>query len=166
MKQIISYKTLFFNIVITIIHAFSLVMNKTLHVAFNKICASGGDLQLLSSLLKCTTMTSLWSHPLFGLRKHSACVSDCQYVLFFCIDEFNDIPLLPLRFCYQVLFYQTAPLLPSVIWQQNVMEYWWKGSASTAIPPISTSDVMGQHHKIGGIIFGAAHGIPVSLSGA
>jgi len=34
-------------------------------------------------------------------------------------------------------------LLPSVIQQQHVMEYWWEGSTSTAIPPTSTSDVVG-----------------------
>jgi len=53
-------------------------------------------------------------------------------------------------------FYKTAPLLPSVARQQNVMEYWWEGSASTDIPPSSTFDVMGQHNKTGGITFRAA----------
>ena len=43
-------------------------------------------------------------------------------------------------------FHHTAPLLPSVTWQQHVMEYWWEGSASTAIPP--TSDAAGQISKI------------------
>jgi len=38
----------------------------------------------------------------------------------------------------------------------KVTEYWWEGSTSTAVPPTSASDAMGQHHKIGGIIFGAA----------
>jgi len=36
------------------------------------------------------------------------------------------------------------------------MEYWQEGSTSTATPPTFTSEVMGQHNKIGGIIFGAA----------
>jgi len=36
------------------------------------------------------------------------------------------------------------------------MGYWWEGPASTAIPPTSASDVVGQHNKIGGIIYGAA----------
>ena len=31
-----------------------------------------------------------------------------------------------------------------------------EGSTSTTIPPASTSDVMGQHNKIGGITFEAA----------
>ena len=51
---------------------------------------------------------------------------------------------------------QTAPLLPSVTWQQNATEYWWEGPASTATPPTSASNVMGQHNKIGGITFRAA----------
>jgi len=36
------------------------------------------------------------------------------------------------------------------------MEYCQEGSTSTFIPPTSTFDVVGQHNKIGGIIFGAA----------
>jgi len=38
---------------------------------------------------------------------------------------------------------------------QHVTEYWWEGSTSAAIPPTSTSDVMGKHNKIGGITYGA-----------
>jgi len=30
-------------------------------------------------------------------------------------------------------------------------EYWREGSTSIVTPPTSTSDVMGQHNKIGGI---------------
>ena len=52
--------------------------------------------------------------------------------------------------------YQTAPLLPSVTQQQNVSEYGQKGSASTAIPPPSTCDAVGQHDKTGSITFEAA----------
>lgn len=51
---------------------------------------------------------------------------------------------------------QTAPPLPSVTQQQHGMEYWWKGSTSTAVPPISTSDVIGQHNNIEGITLRAA----------
>jgi len=32
------------------------------------------------------------------------------------------------------------------------MEYWWEGSSSTAIPPISISDFIVQHNKIEGIV--------------
>lgn len=33
----------------------------------------------------------------------------------------------------------TAPLLPSITWQQHVMDYWWEGSTSTTISSTSTS---------------------------
>lgn len=52
-------------------------------------------------------------------------------------------------------FCQTVPLLPSIMWQEHVKEYWWEGTSSTAIPPTSVSDT-GQHNKIGHITFGAA----------
>ena len=52
-------------------------------------------------------------------------------------------------------FCQSAPLLPSVTEQQHVMGYWWEGSISNAVPLISTSDVVGQYHKKGGITFRA-----------
>ena len=44
-------------------------------------------------------------------------------------------------------FYQTAPVLPSVVQQQNVIE----GSASTAITPTAAFDTLGQNNKIGDI---------------
>lgn len=50
---------------------------------------------------------------------------------------------------------QRAPLLPFVTQEQNVMEYRHEGSTSV-IPPISASDVMGHHRKIGGVTFGEA----------
>ena len=37
--------------------------------------------------------------------------------------------------------------------RQNVMGYWWEGSASTAIPPTSASDTVGQCNEIGGSTF-------------
>ena len=54
----------------------------------------------------------------------------------------------------QTPFCQTAPLLSSVAWQQDLMEYWREDSTSTAISPTSASDIVGQHNKIGGINFG------------
>ena len=57
----------------------------------------------------------------------------------------------------QMPFCQTAPVLPSVTQQQNVMECWWKGSVSITMPPTSTSDVMGQHDEIEGITFRSTH---------
>ena len=56
----------------------------------------------------------------------------------------------------QTPFCQSAPLLPSVIQKVSIMDYWREGSTSTAIPPTSTFDVMGQHNKIGDITSGVA----------
>ena len=109
---------------------------------------------LLSLLLKCTTHTSPCSHPLFCLHQHSASTDECQWVPFFLhggIHTFASFALL----C-QMPLYQTAPLLPSVTWQQNAMGYWQEGSTSTASTTTSTSDIMDQHHKMVGITFGAA----------
>lgn len=53
-------------------------------------------------------------------------------------------------------FSQNALLSPSVTEQENVMEYWWEHSASVSIPPVSNSDAVSQHNKIGGIFFRAA----------
>ena len=52
-------------------------------------------------------------------------------------------------------FCQTAPLLLSVIWQQNGTQYQWEGLTSTAILPTSTSSAMDQQHKRRGIAFRA-----------
>ena len=51
-------------------------------------------------------------------------------------------------------FCQTASLLPSVTQEQHVMEYWWEGLISIAIPPTAISEVIDQHSKLGGIAFG------------
>jgi hypothetical protein len=42
-EQILSYKTVFFDIVTTIGYALSPALNKSLHAALVKICTSGGD---------------------------------------------------------------------------------------------------------------------------
>jgi len=44
------------------------------------------------------------------------------------------------------------------------MKYLWEGSASTAMPPTSTSEVVGQCNKVRGIVARAAPVIPFSLS--
>ena len=51
---------------------------------------------------------------------------------------------------------QTAFLLPSVSWQPNVVDYWPGRLTSTAIPPPSASDIVGQHSKIGSSTLGVA----------
>ena len=51
---------------------------------------------------------------------------------------------------------QTAPLLPSVALQQNVMEYWWECSTSSVLPSASATATVGWHHRTGSITFRAA----------
>jgi len=100
----------------------------------------------LSPLLKCIThhRTVLTSSLVSLNVQEVSNVSGCH---FFSLMKFNG------TFASHVLPCQTAPLLAFVTQQQNVMEYGWKGSTSTAIP---TSDIVGQHNEIGGIAFGAA----------
>ena len=149
--EVLTLKTLFFNIVTIISSAFSPAMNKSLHASLVKVCTSS-NFSLLS-LLKCTATASLCSHPLSGLHQCSVSlnVNGCHIL---CMEEFSYSRLLHLYFhvrCHFVI----VPLLLFDAWQQNVMGYWWECSTSTAIPPTSTSDVVGLHHEIGGINFRA-----------
>jgi len=89
------------------------------------------------------------------LQNHSASVSECQWMPFFPhggIQFHTASYTLPCS----TPFCRTVPLLPSVTWQQNLREYWWEGSTSTAVPPTSASDIMCQHCSKGGIRFGTA----------
>ena len=83
-------------------------------------------------------------------------MNECQWVQFFLHRGVHLHPFASYALPCQIPFCQTAPLLPSVTWQQNGTECWLEGSTSAAIPPTSTSVVMGQHNKIGGITFRAA----------
>ena len=84
-----------------------------------------------------------------------ASVNVSGYFFFFRMGEFSGTFALYALPC-QTPFYQTAPVLSSVTQQQNVKGYWWEGSTSTAVPPTSASDAVGQHNQIGGITFGAS----------
>ena len=90
-----------------------------------------------------------------SVHQMSMNVSGCHFIH---TEESNDSPLLHTHFHdrHQCVRHHCAPVLPSVTRQQNGTEYWWEGSTSTAISPASTSDIMGQHNKMGGIIFRAA----------
>ena len=59
------------------------------------------------------------------------------------------------EFLSQRPFCQSAPLLPDVTQQQNLVECWQKCSTSTAIAPTSVSDVACQFNTLGGISFRA-----------
>jgi len=64
----------------------------------------------------------------------------------------------------QMPFSQTEPLLPFVTWQQNITGYCWEGSTSTAIPPKSVSDTVGQCNKIRSITFVVASVLCYAMS--
>jgi len=100
--------------------------------------------------------TSLCSHPLFGLQKRSARVDECLRLSFFPHPGIQWHASASHALPCQTPFCQTAPLLPSVTQQRHVTEYWWEGSTTTAIPPTSTSDILGKYNKIGGITFRAS----------
>jgi len=151
-EQTHSYKTLFFSTVTNISYAFSVVMNKSLHATQKSARA---EVTSCHHCYNAPPAASLCSHPLFGLQKYSAIVCECQWIQFFStwIQQHTCASYALLS---QTPFCQTAPLLPSLTQQQNATEYYWQSSTSTAIPPPSTSDTVGQHDKIGGITFGAA----------
>ena len=103
---------------------------------------------------------SLCSHTLFSLNNHSAGIYECQWVPLFWMEEFSSTPLLHPHFHVRCHTLRLLPLLPSVTQQQNVMEYWQEGSASTAVPPPFVSDITGQHNKRGSITLRAALHLP------
>jgi len=124
-------------------------MSKNLHATLIIICPSGGDPLLLSPLLKHTTHI----HCLISINVHQASTNVNGHN-FFPHVGIQLQPFASYTLPCQMPFCQSTALLPFVAQQQHVMGYWWKGSASTAIPPPSASNVVGQH-KIGGITFEA-----------
>ena len=115
-EQILSYKTLFFNIV-TISYAFPSAMNKSLHVALVKIYTSRGD-PLLSPLLKWTThhltvhMSTVWSPLRFSKYQWTS-----VYAIFSVWRNPVTHSFVSSTLPCQMPFCQTAPLLPPVTHQ-------------------------------------------------
>ena len=70
-------------------------MNKSLYPALMKTCTSKGNPLSLLPPLEHTTRSSLCSHPLSGLQKHSASINGC---CFFHMEEFGSTPLLHMHF--------------------------------------------------------------------
>jgi hypothetical protein len=95
---------------------------------------------------------SLCSHPLFSLRKLSASVVECQWVQFFSAWR-NSVTNLCTSMTYAILSDYSSAVICRMT--TILIDYWREGSTSTVIPPISASNVMGQHNKIGCITFGA-----------
>ena len=105
-----------------------------------------------------------WSAPpttshcthIHGLHQHSASVDECYWLQCFSHRGIQCHTFAWYALPCQMPLCQTAPLQPSVMQHQHVMEYWWEGSASTAIPPTSASEDIGWCYKTEGITFEAA----------
>ena len=138
------------------------VMSKSLHVTLENICMAVRNVAGLSHhCLHCWNVpptASLCSHSLFGFQQCSANINECQsqWMPFFPRGGNQWHTFTSSTLSCQMPLYQTAPLLPSVTWQQDVMEYWQEGSTSTVIPLTSASDVVGQKNKVEDISFGSA----------
>jgi len=139
-------------------YAFLPALNKSLHATFLKVWLCRTWLVFHVSVTTAETLhtTSLCCHSLFGLHKCSASIDEWQWAQCFLHEGNQAPPFAPYTLPCQMPLRQSVPLLPSVAQQQNVMEYGWEGSTSTAISPPSASDVVSQHNKIGGVTFGAA----------
>ena len=139
-------------------YAFLPALNKSLHATFLEVWLCRTWLVFHVSVTTAETLhtTSLCCHSLFGLHKCSASIDECQWAQCFLHEGNQSPPFAPYTLPCQMPLRQSVPLLPSVAQQQNVMEYGWEGSTSTAISPPSASDVVSQHNKIGGVTFGAA----------
>jgi len=98
--------------------------------------------------------STVWSPQIFSKHQRmSASVNEC-----WCMEEFTARRHSVTHLCFICSSMSDAilsdcPLLPSVTQQQHVMECCWEGSVSSAIT--STSDIVCQHIKIGGITFRA-----------
>ena len=93
------------------------------------------------AVLTCT----VWS-PL-NVQQASMNVSGCH---FFCMEEFSSTPLLHKHFYVRHHFVR-LPLCCHLSHSNKIQ--WSIGSASTAIPPTSTFDIINQHNRIRGSTF-------------
>mgnify|MGYP001853061509 CR=1 FL=1 len=118
---------------------FLLPMNKSLHAMLIKIHTSRGDPLSLLPLLKWIT-TSLCTHPLFDLYKHSANVKRWKQAQFFS--------------SWRNSMTSTCFIHSSM--SDTILE--WNIGGKPLLPLTSTSafDTVSQYDKIGGITFKAA----------
>ena len=155
-------KRLFFNIVTTISQ--STQMSRLRRSLFHGVTAVHGCLEhslsftSFSPLLKCTThcltvlTSTVWSPSTFSRFN----VGECQWELLFLHGGIQWHTFTSSTLPCQTPICQNAPLLPSVTWQQHIMEYWWEGSPSATTPPPFASDITAQHNKLRDITFVAA----------
>jgi len=100
---------------------------------------------------------SLCSHPLSGLHKHSASIKECHWVPLFSAWR-NSVTHFKCFICSSMsdAILSECPSAANCHTASTCNGILVGGSASTAIPPTSTSGVVGLHIKMGDITFGAA----------
>ena len=106
--------------------ASSLAMTKSLHAALVKICTMEVTHCCCHHCWNTTPRTSLCRHPLFGLHKCSASISECQWMPLILHGGIQWYTFASCTLPFQIPVCQPDPLLPTVTKQQNVMEYWWR----------------------------------------
>jgi len=114
-------------------------MNKSLHATLIKICAGGGD-SLPPLLKRSTHCLTVHIYNLISINVQQMSVN---VMPFFFPHGGIQFHIFASYACpCQMPFCQCAPLLPSVTWQQNVMDYWQESSTSTAMPPTPACEPM------------------------
>ena len=146
-SEVLRDKTLFFNADTTISCLFLSAMNKTTHATLIKICTSGDDPLPLSPLQKHTTyhlteLTSTVSSAETSRKDQSVSMG----AIFSAWR--NQMPHLYLIWIFMSeAIPSDCPSAPTVTPQQSVTEYWWEGSASTAVPPSSAPGIVANTVK-------------------
>ena len=132
-------------------------------IVFNSWCDSCAGLSRMWLIFRITVTNVETHHPLsrcahihclvcINIQQTSMNVNGCHFFSAWrnSVTHLRFILTLP---C-QTQLCQSASLLPYIAQQQTAADL-WEGLTSTDIQP-STSDIMSQHNKIGGITFGLA----------
>jgi len=107
-----------------------------------------------SPLLKCTTHHLTVLHPLFGLYKQSASIGECQWVHFFPHGGIRFHPFASYELPCQIRSVR-LPLCCHLSHSYNMS--WHTGGKVQPLLPFYQHDIMGQHNRMEGITFRAAH---------
>ena len=162
-EQILSYKTLFFNIITPLANSWGWADQDNHHFVVWHLCLAFRNMAHLSYCYchcwNTSPTTSLYSYPLFSLHKISASVNLCQSVHFFsawrksatyhcfiCTSMWDAIE----SDCSSAAICHIETKCNGIlVWRFHIY-------CHSTVSPTSASDVVDQHNKMGGIIFTAA----------
>ena len=144
------------NIVTTISYAFLPVMNKSLHAVLVKI----------NMIIQNAASFSCRHHCCWNAPPTSSLFGECEHIWSPSVFSMHQrISTGAPFYVWSVCFPHTSmshailsnwPSAATCRTATNITHHGREGSTSTAAPPPSASDVMGQHNKMGGITSGAA----------